>query len=36
VWNIGGFQDRRIDRLLGIDGVNHATVYMHAIGREAV
>lgn len=34
VWNIGGFQDRGIDRLLGIDGVNHASVYLHAIGYE--
>ncbi len=36
VWNVGGFQDRRIDRLLGIDGVNHSCLYLQAIGTEAV
>lgn len=30
--NIGGFFDREIDDLLGIDGVTHSTIYMTAIG----
>jgi SagB-type dehydrogenase family enzyme len=33
--NIGGFFDRDIDRLLGLDGVCHSTVYMVGIGRDA-
>lgn len=33
--NIGGFFDREIDRLLGIDGVTHSTVYMTGIGGNA-
>ncbi len=32
VVNIGGFFDRRIDRLLGIDGLNHSTLYCVGIG----
>jgi len=32
VWNLGGFIDREIDALLGIDGVNHSTLYLHALG----
>ena len=32
--NIGGFFDRDVDRLLGIDGVTHSTIYMCAIGRK--
>jgi SagB-type dehydrogenase family enzyme len=32
VWNVGGYIDAEIDRLLGIDGVNHSTLYLHAIG----
>jgi SagB-type dehydrogenase family enzyme len=30
--NLGGFYDRDIDNLLGLDGVTHSTVYMVAIG----
>ncbi len=33
--NIGGYVDRRIDEMLGLDGVTHSTVYMLAVG-EAV
>lgn len=32
--NIGGYFDREIDDLLGIDGLTHSTVYMVAIGRR--
>lgn len=32
VWNVGGFQDRKIDRVLGLDGVNHSSLYLHAFG----
>jgi SagB-type dehydrogenase family enzyme len=32
--NIGGYFDREIDDLLGIDGVTHSTIYMIAIGRK--
>jgi SagB-type dehydrogenase family enzyme len=31
---IGGFFDRRIDRLLEFDGITHSTVYLVAIGRH--
>lgn len=31
--NIGGFMDRTIDEFLGVDGVNHSTVYMLAVGQ---
>lgn len=31
--NIGGYFDREIDDLLGIDGVTHSTIYMMAIGQ---
>lgn len=34
VVNIGGFFDRDVDRLLGIDGVTHSTIYMCAIGHQ--
>ncbi|MHC5611704.1 MAG: SagB/ThcOx family dehydrogenase [Nostoc sp.] len=30
--NIGGFRDREIDELLGIDGLNHSTVYITCAG----
>jgi SagB-type dehydrogenase family enzyme len=33
VRNMGGYLDRRMDSLLGIDGCSHSTVYMLAIGR---
>jgi SagB-type dehydrogenase family enzyme len=33
--NIGGFFDRAVDDLLGLDGVSHSTVYLTAIGRNA-
>lgn len=32
--NIGGFLDRKVDRLLGIDGVSHSTIYMVAAGKQ--
>jgi SagB-type dehydrogenase family enzyme len=31
---LGGFFDRRVDELLGIDGVNESTVYAVAVGRR--
>ena len=33
--NIGGFFDREIDDVLGLDGVTHSTIYMVAIGKPA-
>lgn len=33
--NIGGYSDRQIDDLLGLDGVAHSTIYMAAIGEHA-
>ncbi|MBI5318622.1 SagB/ThcOx family dehydrogenase [Bradyrhizobium sp.] len=33
VRNMGGYLDRHMDGLLGIDGCNHSTVYMLAIGK---
>jgi SagB-type dehydrogenase family enzyme len=32
--NLGGFFDRRVDALLGIDGVDHSTLYLTAIGAS--
>jgi len=32
--NIGGFFDRQIDDLLGLDGVTHSTVYLVAVGGK--
>lgn len=32
--NVGGYFDRGIDRILGIDGVTHSTVYMVAVAGE--
>jgi len=32
--NIGGFYDRQIDDLLGLDGITHSTIYMVALGTE--
>jgi SagB-type dehydrogenase family enzyme len=34
-FNIGGFYDQAVDRFLGIDGLNHGTIYMMAIGELA-
>jgi SagB-type dehydrogenase family enzyme len=34
-FNIGGFYDQAVDRFLEIDGLNHATIYMMAIGEPA-
>jgi SagB-type dehydrogenase family enzyme len=31
--NIGGFFDRQIDALLGLDGVTHSTIYLVAVGK---
>jgi SagB-type dehydrogenase family enzyme len=31
--NIGGFFDRRVDDLLGLDGLTHATLYLVAVGQ---
>ncbi len=33
--NIGGFFDREVDDLLGLDGVTHSTIYMVALGKQA-
>ena len=33
VTNIGGYFDREIDRLVGLDGLRQSTVYMIAVGR---
>ncbi|MGZ3459113.1 MAG: SagB/ThcOx family dehydrogenase, partial [Archangium sp.] len=30
--NLGGYFDRRVDALLGLDGLLHSTIYMAAIG----
>jgi SagB-type dehydrogenase family enzyme len=32
--NIGGFFDRQIDDLLGLDGLGHSTVYLVGLGRR--
>jgi len=32
---IGGYADRQIDELLGLDGVSHSTIYMAGIGGTA-
>jgi SagB-type dehydrogenase family enzyme len=32
---IGGFYDRDVDRLLGLDGLTHSTLYMVAVGGNA-
>jgi SagB-type dehydrogenase family enzyme len=32
--NIGGFLDREIDTLLGLDGITQSTIYMVGIGKE--
>jgi SagB-type dehydrogenase family enzyme len=32
--NIGGFFDRQIDDLLGLDGLGHSTVYLAGLGRR--
>jgi SagB-type dehydrogenase family enzyme len=32
--NIGGYFDREIDDLIGLDGVTHSTIYMAAVGRR--
>ena len=31
--NIGGFFDAEVDRLLGIDGIEHGTIYVLAVGQ---
>lgn len=31
--NIGGYYDRKVDDVLGIDGISHSTVYMIGIGE---
>jgi SagB-type dehydrogenase family enzyme len=33
--NLGGFFDRSIDDILGLDGVTHSTVYIVAIGQKS-
>ena len=30
---VGGFYDRRVERVLGVDGVNEAPLYLFAVGR---
>lgn len=32
--NVGGYFDREIDHILGIDGLTHSTIYMVAIGKK--
>jgi SagB-type dehydrogenase family enzyme len=32
--NIGGYYDRVIDKILGIDGVSHSTIYMVAVSQS--
>jgi SagB-type dehydrogenase family enzyme len=32
--NLGGYFDRQIDDLLGLDGVTHSTIYMIAVGNR--
>jgi len=32
---VGGFYDRRVERLLGVDGVNESALYLFAVGRPA-
>jgi SagB-type dehydrogenase family enzyme len=34
--NIGGYHDAQIDEMLGLDGVNHSTIYMVAVGKDLV
>ena len=31
--HVGGFRDHAVDRLLGLDGINHSTVYLAFVGR---
>jgi len=31
--NVGGYFDRQIDDILGLDGVTHSTIYMAAVGK---
>jgi len=33
--NIGGYFDREIDELLGLDGLTHSTLYMIAVGHKS-
>ncbi len=32
--NIGGYYDRAVDKLLGLDGVSHSTIYMTAVSKH--
>ncbi len=32
--NIGGYFDRDVDEFLGLDGLNHSTIYLNAIGQD--
>lgn len=32
--NIGGFFDRQVDQLLGLDGLTHSTIYVIGIGKS--
>jgi nitroreductase len=32
--NIGGYYDREIDDLIGLDGVTHSTIYIVAVGEK--
>lgn len=32
--NLGGFLDREIDEIIGLDGVTHSTIYIVAIGEK--
>ena len=33
--NVGGFADRQIDDLLGLDGIDHSTIYLAAVGAPS-
>ncbi len=33
--NIGGFYDREVDSYLGLDGIDHSTLYIQAIGHKS-
>ncbi len=34
VINIGGYNDRLMDKFLGLDGLNHSTIYLNGIGKK--
>jgi SagB-type dehydrogenase family enzyme len=34
--NVGGYFDREVDELLGLDGVTHSTIYLAGVGRAVL